>query len=392
VVAVSGERWIWLLLAGLVVSGCGAMASAIGTERVDRPPVEAVTSRLTGVTPDAPTTSEPSASPPAAVTTPPEPDDPVDRPADTRPPATRPPDHGSSSSDPACVAVLAPGETLADVAARFDEAEIDVTSLEVENGLAGATVAAGDRLDVCVGNGIDDLTGEQRADDAEAEAARAVQAQQRRLNELFAGSGIAELQVDGISGPVTRQRLCAARLALGLPVSTADMAPGSEEERVLMATEALPIPFTSAVLSERWILIDRTCQIMFVGSGTDRVEFVFPTSTGLAGFETRTQDRTPAYRYNPADHNGGWHNSTTYPVSDDNPLNGNMYRPLYFDRGQAIHGANNVPRSPASHGCARLRVSDQDTLLAWLGLAGSRATTDVGRIDVTVNVQGTWRG
>lgn len=92
-------------------------------------------------------------------------------------------------------------------------------------------------------------------------------------------------------------------------------------------------------------------------------------------------------------HNDGWHNSTTYPVAADNPLNGNMYKPLYFDGGQAIHGANNVPRYPASKGCARLRVDHQDLLVAWLGLAGiDGPTNDPARIGVTVNVQGAWRG
>ena len=205
---------------------------------------------------------------------------------------------------------------------------------------------------------------------------------------MFAGYGIRELLVDGISGPVTRQRLCAFRLAAGLPVSTADMPAGSEEEQLLMATPALPIPFTSAILSERWILIDRTCQIMFVGEGTAKLTFVFPTSTGQPGYETRSQNRSRVFKFNPAVANGGWHDSLTYPAAEDNPLNGNMYKPLYFDRGQAIHGANNVPTSPQSKGCARLRVEHQDMLLAWLGLADvGHVTGDRGRINVTVNVQ-----
>jgi lipoprotein-anchoring transpeptidase ErfK/SrfK len=100
------------------------------------------------------------------------------------------------------------------------------------------------------------------------------------------------------------------------------------------------------------------------------------------------------FKYNAASHNGGWHDSLTYPAAEDNPLNGNMYRPLYFDGGQAIHGANNVPRSPASHGCARLSVADMDTLINWLGLGDVRGgTSDRGRINLTVNVQGeyVWR-
>lgn len=223
-------------------------------------------------------------------------------------------------------------------------------------------------------------------------AEQAVMDQQRHLNDLFEGYGIAELAVDGDPGAVTRQRLCAFRLAVGLPVSTDDMETGSEEEAVLFATDELPIPDTAATSTERWILIDRQCQMMFVGAGDDHLQFVFPTSTGKNPFPTRTQDRTPAYRYNPASHNGGWHNSLTYPAADDNPLNGNMYRPLYFDGGQAIHGANSVPRSPASHGCARLRVWHQDELLEWLDLAGSGATHSRSRINVTVTVQGSWQG
>jgi lipoprotein-anchoring transpeptidase ErfK/SrfK len=129
--------------------------------------------------------------------------------------------------------------------------------------------------------------------------------------------------------------------------------------------------------------------MMFAGEGAERLTLVFPTSTGEEGHETRDQDRTAAFRYDPALGNDGWHNSSTYPVQADNPLNGNMYRPLYFDRGQAIHGANNVPRSPASKGCARLRVEHHNALIAWLGLDDAKGPTgDRRRINVTVNVQG----
>jgi lipoprotein-anchoring transpeptidase ErfK/SrfK len=118
--------------------------------------------------------------------------------------------------------------------------------------------------------------------------------------------------------------------------------------------------------------------------------FVFPTSTGTAAHPTRDQEASRVFRYDPATANGGWHDSTQYPAASDNPLNGNMYKPLYFDNGQAIHGANSVPTSPASHGCARLRVNDQNTLINWLGLADQRAQiwSDRGRLGLTVTVQG----
>ena len=220
-----------------------------------------------------------------------------------------------------------------------------------------------------------------------------VEVQQRKLNKLFAGLGTPPLDVDGVSGPVTRQRLCAARLALGLPVNTNNMAPGSAEEKRLLAATKLAVPNSSARLSPRWILIDKTCQMLFAGSGSSTLTLVLPTSTGSRGFETRPQDRTRAFRFDPAANNRGWHNSTLYPVSVDNPLNGNMYKPLYFDRGQAIHGATYVPTSPQSKGCARLRVAHMDALVNWLGLGGVRVPIwSRDRLAVTVNVQGAYRG
>jgi lipoprotein-anchoring transpeptidase ErfK/SrfK len=116
---------------------------------------------------------------------------------------------------------------------------------------------------------------------------------------------------------------------------------------------------------------------------------VFTASTGEEGYETRDQNGSRVFRYDPATENNGWHNSTVYPVSVDNPLNGNMYRPLYFDNGQAIHGANNVPTYPASKGCVRLRVESQDALVNWLGLGGVTSPIwDTGPINMSVSVQG----
>jgi len=294
--------------------------------------------------------------------------------------------------DPDCVVGAATSGALEVVLAGSAEGTITGLDLWLENDLLRGGVTAGDLVDVCVGNQVDDLTGAARTapDDLVLAAALVddVRRQQVKLNELFTGFAIAPLEVDGVSGPRTRQRLCAARLALGLPTSTADMLPGTSEYLNLFATDALPTPATTAIESERWILIDLTCQVMFAGDGRDTL-YVFPTSTGTEGFETRGQDRTEAFRFNPAFDNGGWHDSTEYPVGVDNPLNGNMYKPLYFDLGQAIHGANSVPASPASKGCARLQVGHQNLLLGWLGLGDATASIwRADEIEVTVNVQG----
>jgi hypothetical protein len=249
--------------------------------------------------------------------------------------------------DPACVVQVRFNEGLSEIADRFDDDTVDVQTIVSENDLSGEELEIDQLLDVCVDNGVNDIDGSTRTRN-EVLARREVMAQQVKLNELFDGYGIRELTVDGISGPVTRQRLCAFRLGNGLPVTLTDMEAGSEEEQVLMEAEKLKIPFTTAMLSDRWVLIDRTCQIMFVGVGTEGLQF-----------------------------------------AEDNPLNGNMYKPLYFDNGLAIHGANNVPRSPASKGCARLRVEHQNMLIDWLGLGGqSEVTYRESQIDLTVNVQG----
>jgi hypothetical protein len=317
----------------------------------------------------------------------------------TQPPTTAPASTSTTTTepaldvyDPACVVQVAPGDSLGGIAtARADEI-VTIASLQAENGLTDELIVPDQLLDVCIDNGLDDITGEQRLERnaavLAAETFVSVTAQQTKLNELLVPYGFPEMPVDGISGPVTRRALCASRLALGLPVNRADMVPGSPEEQQLLATTALPIP-PNVATDGRWIFIDLTCQILLTGEGTDRLVNVFPTSTGEPGHETRLQERTRAFRFNPALDNGGWHESSLYPVPEDNPLNGNMYKPLYFDNGQAIHGANNVPTSPQSKGCARLKPADQDRLVAWLGLDTlTGATYSKDRIGVTVTVRG----
>ena len=189
--------------------------------------------------------------------------------------------------DEACVVVIEPNDTLVGIVERLDDGEtINRVSLRAENALLDERLTPGDTLDVCPGNGVDDATGAERLDASEELVAAAVstnvEVQQMKLNQLFADIGARELVVDGVAGPVTRQRLCAARLALGLEVSTAEMVAGSAEERILLAAPELPPPPMATVDQDRWLLIDQTCQFMFVGA-VDQLVFGFPTSTGEAG-------------------------------------------------------------------------------------------------------------
>jgi hypothetical protein len=297
--------------------------------------------------------------------------------------------------DPTCVVKVAPGESLTVITDRYEDEVVTPETVMAENGLTDVVIHPDQLLDICPGNSLNDVTGEQRLDPNTAVASvqnkQNVMLQQEKLNQLFTGLGIAPLLVDGVSGPVTRQRLCAFRVTMGFPASTADMVAGSDEEIWLNLMPSLPVPPSSARDAERWVLMDQTCQIMFVGAGPEQLVYVFPTSTGQPGYETRPQDRSRAFKYDPASDNGGWHDSIDFPAAEDNPLNGNMYKPIYFDGGQAIHGANTVPTSPQSHGCARLRLEHQDMLVAWLGLGDvTQPMYNANRINLRVNVQGAY--
>jgi hypothetical protein len=70
-----------------------------------------------------------------------------------------------------------------------------------------------------------------------------------------------------------------------------------------------------------------------------------------------------------------------------------MYRPIYFNNGEAIHGASVVPPYPRSKGCVRLHVQHQDALVSWLGLADAGAPIwRAATIDLAVTVQGDYTG
>ena len=303
------------------------------------------------------------------------------------PPTTAPPttDPMPGARDPACVVVVAAGDSLGRIASEHG---LTIDDLRAENGLSGDLIHPDEELDICVGNDVDDVTGLSRL----APPPDAVEGQQTRLNALFAGYSIGRLDVDGDSGPLTRQMICAARIGLGFRASTAHLAPGSEEEVAIFDAESLQIPAGAATWAGHWAHVDTTCQVMFTGEGSDRVVDVFPVSTGQAGYETRHVAGVEAFRFDPALDNEGWHDSAAFPVSVDNPLNGNMYKPIYFNDGQAIHGGGYVPPEPRSKGCVRTFPWHQDRLIAWLGLDDlTEATWQRSTIGLVVTVVGQYR-
>ena len=289
------------------------------------------------------------------------------------------------SGNPCVVTVLA-GDFLSRIAGRIDDASIE--GIVAENRLVdGHVLHPGDVLDVCIDNDVNDITGASLV----ASDPAVVRSQQTKLNELFAPHRFVDLAIDGDSGPLTRQLLCAARLGLGLPATGAHMTDGSAEEETLLAASSVSLPDGVDISAEKWILIDKTCQVMFTGEG-DKLVNIYPTSTGESGHATTNVNSVKAFRFNPASETEGWHDSTSFPVAADNPLNGNMYKPIYFNDGEAIHGAGYVPPAPRSKGCARTFPLHQDELISWLGLADvTEAIWQTATIGLSVTVQGEYR-
>ena len=282
---------------------------------------------------------------------------------------------------PVCVVRAKAGDSLTSIAERSG---ITLEQLVQENLVDPAkTFYPGTEFDVCIGDVVDPADPTLVAPPPEA-----VKRQQTHLNELFSATSMLPLVVDGDSGRLTRQAICAARMGLGLPVHNRHLAPGSEEETTIFAATGFGIPEGAPTDAAKWILVDQRCQVIVIGEGADRVVDVFPTSTGEEGHETFSV-RARAFRFDPAIENDGWHDSESFPVAVDNPLNGNMYKPIYFNEGQAIHGAEYIPPWPRSKGCARTFPKHQDKIIEWLGLKDvTEATWKAGDIGVTVVVQG----
>ncbi|MCB0967621.1 MAG: LysM peptidoglycan-binding domain-containing protein [Ilumatobacter sp.] len=346
----------WALLPGalLILAGCSGGSDAAST---------------------AASTSAPSTSAPATT------DAPTTTVTTVAPTTTEP--------APICVVTVQPGDSLGAIVAGLDGITMD--DLLAENRMSETDIIhPGEQYDVCPGNDVDDVTGTSRLAPPPAH----VEVQQAELNGLFAGTSLFELGIDGDSGPLTRQAICAARMLLGLPESTAHLPEGSEEEATIFAatSDSFTIPAGAATWSSKWILINETCQVIVTGEGADRIVDIFPTSTGTPDYPTHNVQALDAYRFDPALDNEGWHDSTNFPSEVDNPLNGNMYKPIYFNGGQAIHGAGYIPPNPRSKGCARTFPHHQDRIIAWLGIDDIvEPVWNAGAIGATVSVVGEYR-
>jgi hypothetical protein len=131
------------------------------------------------------------------------------------------------------------------------------------------------------------------------------------VQSVYAFQKAQGIAVDGVVGPQTRARLAAPR--------------------TLEPRYGAPALHIEVDLERQLVLLVRD----------DRVRTIINTSTaGVPGYHTPT---------------GSFRVFRRVEGVDTSPL-GELYDPLYFYRGYAIHGSTSVPPQPASHGCVRVPI------------------------------------
>ena len=155
---------------------------------------------------------------------------------------------------------------------------------------------------------------------------------------------------DGTFGDLTRQAVFAVQKTAGL---TRDGIVGPRTAQVLAAgLQPRPRSTIGSVIE-----VDKARQLLLVvNDGV--VRWILNTSTG-SGAAYLSEGRT-AWAVTPSGRFAVYREVNGEDVS---PL-GFLWRPKYFYQGIAIHGYDDVPPYPASHGC--VRVSDSAIDFFWV--------------------------
>ena len=154
-------------------------------------------------------------------------------------------------------------------------------------------------------------------------------------------------KIDGVIDGKTQRALCVWREMTTRPVNR--KLPTKAEIQAIATTEQIFVT-TSMALG---LNINIRCQsAVWVREDLENPYKIFPVSSGKAGFETLLGTYNVGWLID------DWYESRTYPE-------GWMYRPQFFNKGQAIHGSvddSMVQTYPASHGCVRMIQKDIDYL------------------------------
>jgi len=167
------------------------------------------------------------------------------------------------------------------------------------------------------------------------------------VQQAIADLGIPVGEVDGKWGQRTRQGFCIWRELTGRSVDR--NYPIEIEQYAIMNTKRLILPKDFIV----GLNISKTCQSAVWVKDDAKSDFkVTIASTGTTGLETDSGLFKVGWKVD------RWYESIAYP-------DGWMYRPQFFNKGQALHGVKSddwVWWYPASHGCVRMLAADIDAL------------------------------
>ena len=154
-------------------------------------------------------------------------------------------------------------------------------------------------------------------------------------------------KIDGIIDGKTQRALCVWREMTTRPINR--KLPTIADIQAIATTEQI-FPTTSMSLG---LNINLRCQsAVWVREDVEHPYTIFPVSSGKKDFETILGTYNVGWLID------DWYESRTYPE-------GWMYRPQFFNKGQAIHGSlddSMVQTYPASHGCVRMLQKDIDYL------------------------------
>jgi peptidoglycan hydrolase-like protein with peptidoglycan-binding domain len=174
--------------------------------------------------------------------------------------------------------------------------------------------------------------------------------QQRLVDMGFWNSG-----ADGEYGLTTSQAVMAFQKYVGLEASGY-----VNQETADALTNA---KFRAHGLADAGTLveIDKDKQLLFVVHN-GRTVWIYNTSTGDGQPYTEADQNTPGETQTGVSitRNGLHEVYRERPVGWWEGDLGKIYRPKYFSGGQAVHGSNNVPNYPASHGCVRVSIPAMD--------------------------------
>jgi len=173
------------------------------------------------------------------------------------------------------------------------------------------------------------------------------------VQQALVDLGIPAGKVDGKWGQRTRQGFCIWRELTG---RVADRNyPIEIEQREIILRSKLKAPFKLSEEYVRGLNVNKTCQSVIWVKDNQRKDFeISIVSTGAAGTPTEVGNFKVGWKVN------RWYESISIP-------DGWMYRPMFFNKGQAIHGVetdNYVWWYPASHGCVRMLGAFVDKLWA----------------------------